>query len=424
MKHARVLLALVTLLALTATACDSGGSTKAAPRSTTTTTGRPAVDGSLALGELAPVTGPVSAIASSFTAPVQLAVDEMNLSGGVNGKPVTITVADDASAVPAARAALTSLIDEHHVDAVVGPSSSEVAAALMPGLPRDHVVMCSGSNSSGALSDIDSGGYYFRTAPGDRLQALALARMVVGAGRKKPAVLAPTDAAAASFGRALLTALRRAGTTPKLVPVAPGADPTAVVTRALAGNTDSVVLIGFPDSMAPILRALAAANHGPTQFPVYGSDGLQSADLGALVDPANPSVVAALTGTTPAGSPAGIDHPFNARMLATGVEPFFSASAYDCAILIGLAAVAARSDDADAIRSHFAANLRGRVDCHSFVECSQLLRAGRTIHYRGAFSSYDGWRGTEPGSGVYDIWTMGLDAHPVLAPPVGQIAVP
>ena len=295
----------------------------------------------------------------------------------------------------------------------------------MPDLPRDHVVMCSGSNSAGALSDIDAGGFYFRTAPPDRLQALALVAPRRRRGRKRPAVLAPTDAYGAAFGRALVTALRRGGApTPQLVPVASGADPTAVVTRALPGDPDAVVLVGFPDGMAPILRALVAANHGPNQFPVYGSDGLQTADLGALVDPANPAVVAALTGTTPAGAPAGIDHPFNARMLAAGVEPFFSASAYDCAILIGLAAVAARSDDADAIRSHFAANLRGRVDCRSFVECSQLLRAGRTIHYRGAFSAYEAWRGTEPGSGVYDIWTMGLDAHPVLAPPVGQIAVP
>jgi len=424
--RARALVALGTLLVLVATACDSGGGSTAARASSTTstTTARPAVDGALALGELAPVTGPVSAISSAFTVPVQLAVDEMNLTGGVNGKPVTVTVADDTSAVPTARTAFTSLVDDHHVDAVIGPSSSEVAAALMPDLPRDHVVMCSGSNSAGALSDIDAGGYYFRTAPPDRLQALALARLVANAGRKRPAVIAPTDSYGVAFGGDVVAALRRADTKPRLVPVASGADPTAVVSRALSANPDAIVLVGFPDGMAPILRALVAAQHGPTQFPVYASDGLQTADLGPLVDPANPGIVAALTGTTPAGAPAGIDHPFNARMLAAGVEPFFSASAYDCAILVGLAAVAAKSDDADAIRDHFAANLRGRVDCNSFVECAQLLRAGRTIHYRGAFSAYNAWRGTEPGSGVFDIWTMGLDAHPMLAPPAGQVAVP
>ncbi len=182
--------------------------------------------------------------------------------------------------------------------------------------------------------------------------------------------------------------------------------------------------VGFPDGVAPLLRALAAAGKAPSQLPTYGSDGLQTADLGALVDPLNPAVVAGLTGTTPAGVPAGIDHPFNARMLGAGVEPFFSASAYDCTILVGLAAIAAKSDDAEKIRTHLAPLLRGRVDCHDFVSCSRLIRAGRSVHYRGAFSAYDRWQGTEPGTGVYDVWTMGLDAHPVLGPPTGQVSVP
>src|SRR3954462_4990486 len=85
-------------------ACDSSGGSKATPSSsTTTTTTRPAVDGTPALGELAPLSGPVSAIMSSFTVPVQLAVDEMNAAGGIGGKPVALTVADDASSVPTAR---------------------------------------------------------------------------------------------------------------------------------------------------------------------------------------------------------------------------------------------------------------------------------------------------------------------------------
>ncbi len=242
----------------------------------------------------------------------------------------------------------------------------------MPDLPRDHVVMCSGSNSAGALSSLPSGGFYFRTAPPDRLQQLALARLVATAGRRRPVVIAATDSYGTTFGRGLVAALRREHTTPRLVPATGGGDATAVVTRALAGNPDAVVLVGFPDSMAPVLRALVAAGKGPIQFPVYGTDALQTADLGGLVDPANPAVVAGLSGTTPAGAPAGVEHPFTARMFAAGVEPFFSASAYDCTILIGLAAVAAKSDDADAIRTHIAPLLRGQ---HRLLHLRRVLPA-------------------------------------------------
>jgi branched-chain amino acid transport system substrate-binding protein len=423
-RRVRATVVLGTLLAVVLTACDSGGgASKAAPRPSTTSTSRPAVDGTLSLGQLAPVTGPVSAIASSFITPVQLAADEMNVAGGVNGTPVTVTVADDASAIPTARAALASLVADHRVDAVLGPSSSEVARSIMPDLPARHVVACSGSNTAGALSQVDSGGFYFRTAPPDRLQAPALARLVAAGKHTRPAVLVSDDTYGVAFGTALTGAMRAQGLRPTLTRVTTGGA-TDGVTRALRAAPDAAVVVGFPDTAAPILKALVAAGKGPTQFPVYGSDGLQTADLGPLVDPANPAVVAAMTGTTPAGAPAGIDHPFFARMLAAGVEPFFSASAYDCTILIGLAAIAAKSDDADAIRTHIAPLLRGRNDCHTFAECAQLLRAKKTIHYRGAFSAYDRWRGNEPGSGVYDVWTMGLDAQPALAPPTAQIAVP
>jgi branched-chain amino acid transport system substrate-binding protein len=196
------------------------------------------------------------------------------------------------------------------------------------------------------------------------------------------------------------------------------------VTDALRRQPDAVVLIGFPDGIAPVLRALIAQGKGPTQIPTYGSDGLQNAELGALVDPANPVVVASMKGTTPAGAPAGIDHPFNARLFAAGVEPFFSASAYDCVVLVALAAVAARSDDPQAIRDHFGKNLTGKTICNTFLNCSAELKRRRTIHYQGASSSFDHWAGSEPGDGSFDVWTLGLDARPTLAPAAQQIRVP
>jgi len=409
---------------ITAACSGSSAPTRAVPhRPPPTTRPNPAADGHLALGALEPTTGPVSAVAPAFTIPVQLAVDEMNLAGGVRGQPVTLTVADDGSAVATGRAALTTLVRDHHVDAVIGPSSSEVAAALMPELVTDRVVMCSGSNTSGALSTIDSGGYYFRTAPPDRLQAVALARLVAANHQRRPFVLAPADGVDVRFRDQVVTALRAAGMRPTVArPAAWRTDAalTAALTRAQA---DGIVLLGVPSSIAPVLRTLVAIGKGPQQIPTYGNDSLESADLGAAVDAARGYVVTGLRGTTPAGAPGGIDHPFTARMAATGTDPFFSASAYDCAILVGLAAIAGGADDADAIRTHLPAILRGARDCSTFADCAARLRRRETIHYRGAFSRFDRWQRFEPGSGTYDTWTMGLDAHPVLGAATDQIHV-
>ena len=407
--------------------CSSSGAPKT-DRSTTTstTTARAGDDGSLAIGQLAPFTGPIATIAESFTAPVKLAVDEMNFSGGVNGHPVTLSVADDGSATAAGTAALRDLVDVHHVDAVVGPSTSDLALALMDDARRAPVVMCSGSNTYGPLTQAAArSGMYFRTAPSDVLQAGAIASLVAGDGHQHPVVIAaPRDAYTAPLATATVSALRARGIrTGAVVTFAAGADPASVARRALQRNPDSVVMLGFPPASAPVLRALIDAGKGPAVLPTYGSDGLQSGDLAALVDPANPAALSGMKGATPAGTPTGIDHPFNAQLFAIGVESFFSASTYDCTILVGLAAVASGSDDPTAIRDHFAANLTGKTDCSTFVDCRTALAARKTIHYRGAASRYDHWQRFEPGTGAFDVWLFGGAGRPELLPPSFQIQV-
>ena len=428
-RRPRQLLALAVISALLV-ACSSG-ERSAAPRtrstSTTTTTTRPGADSVLTIGQLAPLTGPIAIISDAFTVPVKLAVDEINLSGGVNGKPVGLVVADDGSVSATARTAVTSLIDTSHADAIIGPSTSQAALDLFTRPPTHRAVICSGSNSYGPISGpARQNGFYFRTAPPDRLQASALAKLLIADGRTRPVVIAGRDDYGLPFGTDVVRSLvAQHATGARLISLRAGdAGANRAASEALARQPDAVVLIGFPDGIAPVLRVLIAQGKGPTQIPTYGSDGLQNAELGALVDPANPAVVASMKGTSPAGAPAGIDHPFNARLFAAGVEPFFSASTYDCVVLIALAAVAARSDDPRAIRDHFAKNLTGKTSCTTFLACSDELRRRKAIHYHGASSSFDHWAGSEPGDGAFDVWTLGLDARPTLAPPAQQVHVP
>ena len=410
-------------------ACSSSepAATPRASTSSTTTTTRPGSDSVLTIGQLAPLTGPIAIISDSFTVPVKLAVDEINLSGGVNGKPVGLVVADDGSASPTARTGVTSLIDTSHADAIIGPSTSQAALDLITGPPAHRALICSGSNSYGPISGAaQQNGFYFRTAPSDRLQARALAKLLVADGRKRPVVIAARDDYGLPFGTDVVRGLVAQNAPGAQLVSLPAGDAGAnrSVTEALRRQPDAVVLIGFPGGIAPVLRALIAQGKGPTQIPTYGSDGLQNAELGALVAPANPAVVASMKGTTPAGAPSGIDHPFNARLFAAGVEPFFSASTYDCVVLVALAAVAARSDDPRAIRDYFAKNLKGKTICNTFLACAAELKRRRTIHYQGASSSFDHWTGSEPGDGSFDVWTLGLDARPTLAPPAQQIRIP
>jgi branched-chain amino acid transport system substrate-binding protein len=423
-------LAGLVAIALVVGACSGGdgddGDGTSGP--TTTTAARARGDGTLVLGQLAPQTGPLTSISESLIAPVQIALGEVNAAGGFNSHAVGHVLADDGSGTDpeTATASFDKLVGEDRADAVIGPSASGTALDLLDDIRGSGPLMCSGSNSAPELTGADSGGSYFRTAPPDRLQAIALARLTAGDGRRRPAVVVRDDAYGEAFARGLVPELRRvdarlAGPVIRYDPASPELDDVA--RRVARMKPDSVIAVALVADGARLVRALGAAGVGPGQVPLYAPDGLQDPALRDQVDPANPAALQGIRGTAPAANPVPGDTPFATAMRRAGAEPIFSAYYYDCAILTALAAVQAKSDDPAKMRRAFARSVRGRNDCTTYVACLQLLTAGETIHYRGASSRFDRWRGNEPGEGVYDRWAYGTDGRAVTAAD-GRLAVP
>jgi branched-chain amino acid transport system substrate-binding protein len=422
----------VVLLATLAASCG-GGSDSEGSSTTTSSTTRPAPrenrDGNLALGQLAPLSGRLSSISQSLTAPVQIAVNEINAAGGVNGKPVTIKVADDGGGEnnEVADKALDGLLRGEKVDAIIGPTATGTALDQLDRVRDAGAIECSGSNSAEELSDASATGAYFRTAPPDRLQALALARLVGSSGRKRPVIVARDD----SYGATFTNRIRRELAKQKISPAGPvitydpdAKDLTAVAEKVKARRADSVVAISLTEDGAKLVKALTAQGIGPGALPLFAPDGMQSTTFHTRVDGANPGAVKGIVGTAPAAAPAMPENAFTAAMRRAGVAPIFSAYYYDCTVLLALAAQQAKSDDGVKMRKHFAKSVRGATDCSSYAECKQALQQGKTIHYRGASSRFDRWDGNEPGQGTYDVWSYGPDGAVVTGPPTQQIAVP
>lgn len=398
----------------------SGGSTTAAE-----VADRGNVDGVLHLGFIAPETGPMAAVGSSVTKPVELAVDEINAAGGVNGEDVQLSMADDGADVSVAAASFEQLVQSEKIDALLGPSTSPTTLAVLSKIEATGVPTCGGSATSAELSDADAGGYYFRTAPPDRFQGPALAELILRDDRSNVAILARGDSYGEGLGSATATALQDSGAEVSDV-IAYDPDGTgfeAEVQQAADRSPDAVVLIGFSDDAAKVLKEMIAKGIGPADVAVYTTDGFQSPEFASLVDPDDPSAVAGIKGTAPAAAPAGIDHPFMASFMPLGIPPIFSAYYHDCTILLALAAEAAGTDDPAAIAEAFAANLEGDTDCQTFAECKDALAEGGTIHYRGASSRFDTWDGSEPGSGAYDVWAFDEAGEPQTEPPESQIAI-
>jgi branched-chain amino acid transport system substrate-binding protein len=87
---------------------------------------------------------------SSIPQAAQLAADEINAAGGVNGRKIEIVSYDDHSTAPEAVRAFQRAVNEDHVNAVIVSYISEVVLALEPWTGRLKTVMV----TPGAASDV------------------------------------------------------------------------------------------------------------------------------------------------------------------------------------------------------------------------------------------------------------------------------
>ena len=412
----KALLAVAATLAIFAVSCssDSEGAGSDGDTDTTEASGDAAdrgnVDGGLVLGTLVPQSGDLSVIVESLQTPIDMAVKEINDAGGVMGKDVTVVEGDDGTNPNVAQTTYSKLITTDKVDAIIGPAPSGVASKLADSFETDQVPTCTGSATAANLTGV-GGGYFFRTAPPDKLQGPALAQLITGDNHSKVAIIARNDDYGKGFSELLGTALEDSGAevTTTVLYNPEGSNFDADVQKVVDSSPDAVAIIGFNDDGAKIITTMIGQGAGPADIPIYTADGMQSSSLAETVDPADPSKIAGIKGTAPAAAPSGVESPFTAAFAATGIDTIFSSYYYDCTILMALAAESGQSDAGADIAANFSKNLEGGNDCNTYAACLAFLTDGETIHYRGASSAFDKWDTMEPGTGVYDVWAYNAD---------------
>jgi branched-chain amino acid transport system substrate-binding protein len=380
---------------------------------------------SLVLGSLAPETGDLAPLLRSLRVPVEMAVQEINAAGGVNGVPVTLVTGDEGTDAATARATVARFV-EAGVDAIEGPATPQTVLNVLGAVKRAGILMCSGTDTLAPITRDRTGGLYFRTAPPSRLQGAALAQLVLADARRRVAVVRRDDYFGSSVERSLVRALRAEDVRiVESVSYEPDATTWRTEARRVAKKKpDAIVVIGFEQDGAGAVRSLLAPGVFATRVPIYVPDTMQSTSFATLVSGAVPQVVAGIEGTAPAPAPGGVQSPFLRAFAARGVDPIFSAHAYDCTILTALASIKAKSTEPAKMRKAFTKNLRGREDCNTFAACKLLLEQGKSIHWRGASSSFDHYGEFEPRQGVFDTWRYDAAGRVVTNDASQQIHVP
>jgi branched-chain amino acid transport system substrate-binding protein len=100
----------------------------------------PLAHAEIVIGLIAPLTGPVAAYGEQVKNGAEVAVEEINKAGGINGEQVTLKIADDAGEPKQGVSAANQLVGEG-VRFVVGPVTSGVAIPASDVLAENGILM-------------------------------------------------------------------------------------------------------------------------------------------------------------------------------------------------------------------------------------------------------------------------------------------
>lgn len=410
------LLAVLFAVALVAAACgddDDGDEASPSGSASEADSSGDGGDGTLKIGYLLPQTGDLSFLGPPMIKGVEMAIRDINAAGGVLGKDVVLVEADDGTDPDVASAAVDKLLGTDNVDAIIGAAASSVTLAVIDKVTGAGVVECSPSNTGSNLTDYDDDGFYFRTAPPDNLQSQALGDLMIDDGHSNIGIIAINNDYGKGFAEQLAAHLEDAGASvidPAYYDPA-GTDFSAEAQQVAAGSPDAVAVIAYPDTGGQVFSAMIANGIGPSDVGVYITDGLQANDLYTKIDANNPAATQGVRGTAPSAAPEGgaSFFPDAFAEFAPGVDTIYSAHAYDCTMLIAMAAIAAGTDDPSAIAEAINDLTSGGEKCSTFEECLPLLEEGEDVDYDGASGELNFTDVGEPGAGSYDIYEYGAD---------------
>lgn len=131
----------------------------------------------------APAAGP------NLVKAAQLAVDEINGRGGLDGKKLRLVIEDQGPSAATALYAIHKLVEEQKIQVMVGCDNSEAVMSAGPYLESKGVLLVSPSATSSALSDYSWSKWTYRTCPSDSLQGGVVSRLIKEKGYKKVAML-------------------------------------------------------------------------------------------------------------------------------------------------------------------------------------------------------------------------------------------
>ena len=164
---------------------------------------------SFTIGVMESVTGPGETYGTVMVQAKQMAADEINAAGGINGRPLMLIVEDSKCGAQDAITAYNKLTDVDGVKIILGTSCSGAMLGAAPRAEADGVVLFSASATNPDIAE--AGDYIFRTAINDNQLGVDTGNLLWADGVRKLATINETTDYAEGVRRTTVAQFEKRG---------------------------------------------------------------------------------------------------------------------------------------------------------------------------------------------------------------------
>lgn len=311
--------------------------------------------GDIVIGMYGSLTGDGASFGQSSKEGTELAVDEINGSGGLlGGRKFRLLVEDDQSKPEEAASAVTKLITQDRVIAVLGEVASRRSLAAAPVAQKYQVPMITPSSTNERVTEV--GDYIFRVCFIDSFQGEVLAKFAHNDLKARRVAILKDIGQDYSVGLtdSISTHFKALGgeVLPPVNYSATDADFKAILTQVRAQKPDAIFATGYYPEAAIIVRQ---ARELGLQVPILGGDGWVGDALKNGREALNNTYISNhYSGDNP--DPAVQQFVTSYRQKFGGKEPdSIAALAYDAVKVLADAITRAQSTDGPKVRDAIAA---------------------------------------------------------------------
>jgi branched-chain amino acid transport system substrate-binding protein len=233
------------------------------------------------------LSGPIADRGQSEQYGAELALDAINQSGGLLGRPVEAFYADNACKPDIGVPATRRLLEQEHVPVIIGALCTPVTHAIMPLIQEAKIPLVIATSAGQDFVDASGAGgndYAFKTIPSEVDIARGLIHYLASSGLKSVAIVTETGRFAEANAVAFANAAKATGMTVTAQELMPPdlTDFKPLLDKLKAG--DPGVLLAMPGSVtAGFFKAYAASGW---KVPVSGR-----LDVGAAMAAVSPDFV-------------------------------------------------------------------------------------------------------------------------------------